>query len=135
MKFLPRPTALLLAVLLVSAGLFVKQKVSLEAENLPGTVAGRKTNLLSSYPEIPVYNNATLVSVLEKEGSVVATLESPDDPQKIAGLYEDVLTANGWLGGPVNFAKNNKNLSVAAAQNAEKTQTVVVLNYSFVPTK
>lgn len=136
MKSVPKLPALLLAILFVASGLFVKQKVSFETGSLPGLVAGQQTSILSrDHPEIPLYRGATVASLWENSESFVATLESPDDPQKITNFYENILAANGWQKDLGNFVKGSQSLALTAAQNADKTQTVVLISYSLVPTK
>lgn len=136
MKIFPKLSIFFLSVLFVVSGLFIKQKVGKEGPNLPGTVAGQQTNIIKNlYPDIPVYDNAVIVSVLEKSNTVVVTLESTDAPQKVMDYYQSVLAAANWTGGPDDYIKGDKKLSVNVTQNQAKTQTVILLNYSFVPTK
>ena len=136
MKTFPKLSVFLLSVLFVVSGLFVKQQMGKEGESLPGVVAGQQTNIVSSlYSDIPVYANAAISSILEKNTTVVVSLESGDDPQIIKSFYQNTLESSGWAGGMGGYTKQDKKLSVEVTQNPGKTQTAVVLNYSFVPTK
>ena len=132
----PKLSVFFLSVLFVVSGLFVKQQMGKETGDTKGTVAGQQTNIINAlYPDIPVYANADITSILEKNNTVVVSLESKDGPEAIRSYYQSVLAASAWLGGPRDFRKADKKLSVEATQNPGKTQTAVVLNYSFVPTK
>lgn len=136
MKKFPKFLVLSLSILFLAGGVFIKLQIGKEGQKWQGTVSGEQTNVVSSrYPEIPIYQSASIVSILEKNNTVVVSLESKDDPQTIADYYQNVLKTANWAGGPNNFTKEDKKLSVEITQNQTKTQTAVVLNYSFVPTK
>ncbi len=136
MKKFPKFLVLSLSVLFLASGIFIKLQIGKEGQKWQGTVSGEQTNMVSGrYPDIPVYANAVIVSVLEKNNTVVVSLESKDGPQTIVDYYQNVLKTANWTGGPNDFTKEDKKLSVGATQNQTKTQTAVVLNYSFVPTK
>jgi len=95
-----------------------------------------QTNMVGTlYPDIPIYPNSIIASILEKNNTVVVSLESKDGPDKIMEYYQNFLLESNWSGGPVSFIKGDKKLSVAVTQNQTENQTAIVLNYSFVPTK
>lgn len=126
----------MISLLFVGGGLLIKQQTTKEAENLPGQIAGQKTNIINTlYPDIPLYPDAIISSVLEKNNTVVVSLQTKNDPQTILDYYQKSLIENKWLGGPKEFTKGDKKLSLEVTQNSIKTQSVIVLNYSFVPTK
>ena len=136
MKKFPKFSVFFLSLLFILGGVFIKQQVGKEGQSWQGTVSGEQTNMISAlYPEIPIYQSASIVSVLEKNNTVVVSLESKDDPQAISDYYQNTLKTANWTGGPNNFVKEDKELSVNITQNQTKTQTAVVLNYSFVPPK
>lgn len=136
MKEFPKFSVFFLSLLFILGGLFIKLQIGKEGQKWQGTVSGEQTNMVGTlYPEIPIYQSASIVSVLEKNNIVVVSLESRDDPKTIADYYQNTLKTANWDGGPNNFTKEDKKLSVDITQNQAKTQTAVVVNYSFVPTK
>lgn|GEM_PF-7010176 len=136
MKPLPKYSVFFLSILFILVGVFIKQQMGFEGQNLPGVVAGVQTNMVGTlYPDIPIYPNSIIASILEKNNTVVVSLESKDGPDKIMEYYQNFLLESNWSGGPVSFIKGDKKLSVAVTQNQTENQTAIVLNYSFVPTK
>jgi hypothetical protein len=135
-KPLPKYSVFFLSILFILVGVFIKQQMGFEGQNLPGVVAGVQTNMVGTlYPDIPIYPNSIIASILEKNNTVVVSLESKDGPDKIMEYYQNFLLESNWSGGPVSFIKGDKKLSVAVTQNQTENQTAIVLNYSFVPTK
>lgn len=136
MKIFPKLSLFLLSVLFVVGGVFVKLQTGKETESLKGTVAGRQTNIISGrYPEIPIYGGAAVTSILEKTDSVFLTLESTDDVTLIKKYYEKELEKIGWKKWTDGFVLENKKLSLVVTTSQDQSQTIILLSYTFVPTK
>lgn len=128
----------LLAVssLLLSLGFFLKIKNTPINFDTGGTVAGSQTAISPSLPgELPTLPQSILTSILQKETSLEATLESTLDPLAIEKFYREKLADLGYEAQGNYFLKEGRRINWQIVQNKSQTQSIVLLNYVFVPTK
>lgn len=122
--------------LLVGLGLFLKTNNLVNKSDSSGLVAGTQTSLLPPLPpDLPIPTQTTLRSALQKNDGWEVVLETSVEPLVVEKYFKDKLVELGWRSQGKLFLKEGKKLSWKVVQNEGKTQSVVVLDYVFVPTK
>ncbi|MCL5004289.1 MAG: hypothetical protein M1352_03380 [Patescibacteria group bacterium] len=128
---------LALSVSLIIAGLAIKAEPNRNlSQNNTGLIAGKSVNPLDLLdPSVPVFPQASVSSSLSATGRLSLTLESSQSAEKILKYYREELDKRGWVGGPQDYQMDGRTLSVRVIPAKDKEPSIILLNYTLVPTK
>ena len=144
MKLNMRVSVAFVAAGLVTLGLFIKANGSnqtifkqTETGAAPqGSVQGENLGLPKNLPgDLVFYPGSTLLSSNSSNSNSQISLTTDERVEKVKNFYDLNLLSKGWdSAGNGEYARNNEKLEIEFLSDKEN-QTVVIINYSFVPTR
>ena len=138
MNWTIRLTLASLSLVLVSSGLFIKNRFNQgEAEPPAGLVAGQETDVLATLaPEVPSLPDSKISSYQQEKDLLRFTLESDLKKDEILNFYKTELPKDGFTKISENrYQINGKELEIEIGDSPLDQKTIILLNYSLVPTK
>ncbi len=101
-----------------------------------GSIQGENFGLPKELPEdLVFYPDSTLLSSNSSDNSSQVSLTTEGKVEKIKDYYDSNLNSKEWkTTGNGKYIRNNEKLEIEFLSDKEN-QTVVIINYSFVPTR
>lgn len=109
----------------------------LESEAVqPGSVQGENLGLPEELPkDLVFYPDSTLLSSSSSDSNSQVSLTTEEKMEKVKNFYSSDLLSKGWRSsGNGEYVRNNEKLETEFLSDRE-SQTVVIINYSLVPTR
>lgn len=101
-----------------------------------GSVQGENLGLPKELPkDLVFYPDSTLLSSSSSNGNSQVSLTTEEKMEKVKNFYGSDLLTKGWRSsGNGEYVRNNEKLEIEFLSDREN-QTVVIINYSLVPTR
>jgi hypothetical protein len=109
----------------------------LESETVQsGSVQGENLGLPKELPkDLVFYPDSTLLSSSSSDSNSQVSLATEEKMEKVKNFYDLDFNSKGWkTTGNGKYTRNNEKLEIEFLSDRE-IQSVVIINYSFVPTR